>query len=176
MKLAVFGATGGLGRQVVQQALVAGHSVRALVRAPGQAGLSESVRLVTGHVLDAQAVAETVEGVDAMLSCLGTNLVKTFARRGRSVAPGTGLMRAGVRYSRCASALISAIPIRLIWRLRIVPRNASRLGASHSSATSVWATASVQNGKRSSGGSWLVDQILTIRDGPAIRTPLSLLP
>ncbi len=34
MKIAVFGATGGVGRQVVEQALEAGHAVTALARNP----------------------------------------------------------------------------------------------------------------------------------------------
>ena len=34
MKLAIFGATGGTGRQLVDQALEAGHAVTVLVRNP----------------------------------------------------------------------------------------------------------------------------------------------
>lgn len=58
MKLAVFGATGGTGRHLVEQALRAGHDVRALVRTPDRAALPGTVRLIGGNVLDAAAVAE----------------------------------------------------------------------------------------------------------------------
>ena len=34
MKLAIFGATGGTGQQLVEQALAAGHQVTAVVRSP----------------------------------------------------------------------------------------------------------------------------------------------
>ena len=36
MKLTVFGATGGIGGQVVRQALAAGHEVTAVIRAAGR--------------------------------------------------------------------------------------------------------------------------------------------
>ena len=36
MKLAVFGATGGTGKQVVEQALAAGHTIAVLVRDPAK--------------------------------------------------------------------------------------------------------------------------------------------
>jgi len=34
MKLTIFGATGGIGRQVLEQALAAGHDLTAVVRDP----------------------------------------------------------------------------------------------------------------------------------------------
>lgn len=86
MNLAVFGATGGTGLQLVAQALAAGHSIRALVRAPGRAGLASDVQLVRGDVRDAMAVAETIAGARAVISCLGTKLTATFTRRGRILA------------------------------------------------------------------------------------------
>lgn len=88
MNLAVFGATGGTGRQMVERALLAGHLVRALVRSPDRAMLPDAVTLVAGDVLDAKAVDQTVDGVEAVLSCLGTRLTATFTRRKRIVAPG----------------------------------------------------------------------------------------
>ncbi|MCW2898195.1 MAG: NADH-flavin reductase, partial [Streptosporangiaceae bacterium] len=36
MKLTIFGATGGTGSQLVQQALAAGHEVTAVVRDPSR--------------------------------------------------------------------------------------------------------------------------------------------
>ncbi|MGH8429888.1 MAG: NAD(P)-dependent oxidoreductase, partial [Solimonas sp.] len=88
MNVAIFGATGGTGRQVVEQALLAGHTVRVLVRAPGKAALPRIVQIVRGDVLDAEAVAQTVESADVVLSSLGAKLIATFTRRGRILATG----------------------------------------------------------------------------------------
>lgn len=72
MNIAVFGATGGTGQQVVQQALAAGHSVTALVRDPSRlAAQDERLTVVEGDVLDRAKVDETVSGADAVIVSLG---------------------------------------------------------------------------------------------------------
>jgi putative NADH-flavin reductase len=74
MKLAIFGATGGTGRQLVDQALEAGHAVTVLVRNPAVFSLQhERLSLVEGDVRDAASVEAVVTGQDAVLSALGTN-------------------------------------------------------------------------------------------------------
>jgi putative NADH-flavin reductase len=45
MKLTIFAATGGVGRELLEQAVAAGHDVTAVVRNPGK--LSREVRAVT---------------------------------------------------------------------------------------------------------------------------------
>ena len=72
MHLAMFGATGATGHQVVQQALEQGHSVTALARNPERLAIHHSsLRIVQGNVLDPIAVEKTVATADAVLSCLG---------------------------------------------------------------------------------------------------------
>ena len=72
MQIAVFGATGGTGQQVVQQVLAAGHSVTALVRDPSRlAAQDERLTVVEGDVLDRAKVDETVSGADAVIVSLG---------------------------------------------------------------------------------------------------------
>jgi putative NADH-flavin reductase len=73
MKLAVFGASGGTGREVVSQALEAGHEVTIFVRDPNVSGLArERVHIVVGDTLhDDAKVAEAVRGQDAVVSALG---------------------------------------------------------------------------------------------------------
>jgi len=56
MKVTVLGATGGLGRNVVDAALARGHSVRALVRS--KSSLPPSVTLISGDASDLEKVKE----------------------------------------------------------------------------------------------------------------------
>jgi len=72
MELTVLGATGRTGRQVVRQALDAGHGVTAVVR--DRAGLrvdGSRLRVVTADVMDPHGLAPAIEGRDAVISALG---------------------------------------------------------------------------------------------------------
>ena len=72
MNLVVLGATGRTGRLVVEQALAAGHIVTALVRSPEKfASGSSNLRVVKGQATDTSAVAQAMEGADAVISTLG---------------------------------------------------------------------------------------------------------
>jgi putative NADH-flavin reductase len=73
MRLAIFGATGRTGAHLVEQALAAGHSVRALARQPDRlATRHPELSVVQGDVRDAEAVRETIAGQEAVLSTLGS--------------------------------------------------------------------------------------------------------
>lgn len=73
MHIALFGATGGTGREVLRQALEAGHTVTALVRNPNRLSLAHpGLTLVTGDVLTPADVAQTLTGTDAVIVSLGT--------------------------------------------------------------------------------------------------------
>ena len=72
MKISVFGATGGTGREIVEQALAIGTEVTILVRDPAR--LSDKVRganIVIGNVLDPRKVQEALGGADAVVVSLG---------------------------------------------------------------------------------------------------------
>jgi len=72
MRVTVFGATGGTGKQVVDQALAAGHKVTAVARNPEAVdGDRDGLTVVRGDVLDAESVAKAVAGCDAIVSVLG---------------------------------------------------------------------------------------------------------
>lgn len=72
MKIAVFGATGGTGSQVVKQALTAGHQVTALARDPGKLDITDpNLAVVAGSVLDAAPVQQALQGADAAVVSLG---------------------------------------------------------------------------------------------------------
>jgi putative NADH-flavin reductase len=71
MKLTIFAATGGIGRQLLEQAAAAGHDVTAVVRNPGK--LSRPVCAVTADMADPDpaALEAAVAGAGAVLSGLG---------------------------------------------------------------------------------------------------------
>jgi putative NADH-flavin reductase len=71
MKLAVFAATGGIGRRIVDLALAAGHEVTAVARNPRD--LPAEVRVVRADLsaADPAVIESAVAGADAVLSGLG---------------------------------------------------------------------------------------------------------
>jgi putative NADH-flavin reductase len=71
MHLTIIAATGGVGRQLVTQALAAGHEVTAVARKPRD--LPAAARVVTADLsqADPAALASAVRGADAVLSGLG---------------------------------------------------------------------------------------------------------
>jgi uncharacterized protein YbjT (DUF2867 family) len=73
MKLTVFGATGGIGGQVVRQALDAGHKVTAVVRDPARFGVSHpALEVVTvPDLTDPDVLRAVVDGSDAAVSGVG---------------------------------------------------------------------------------------------------------
>ena len=77
MHLTVFGATGGIGREIVRQALSSGHQVTAVVRDP--AGLTvtgSGLQVVRADLTDPEAIRPAVAGRDAVLSGLGARVRK----------------------------------------------------------------------------------------------------
>jgi nucleoside-diphosphate-sugar epimerase len=72
VKLAVLGATGSAGRELVTQALAVGHEVTALVREQPKPGeMDNRVALVLGDAASADAVEHAVAGSDAVVGALG---------------------------------------------------------------------------------------------------------
>jgi putative NADH-flavin reductase len=71
LTVAVFGATGGVGRAVVRETLADGHAVRALVRDGKRAADLGSVDIVIGDLADAEAIDRTVAGADAVVWTVG---------------------------------------------------------------------------------------------------------
>ncbi|MBP2707809.1 SDR family oxidoreductase [Microbispora sp. RL4-1S] len=73
MKIALFGATGGTGRQLILQACDAGDEVTAVVRDPAR--LPEShprLTVLRADVMDPATLGPAVEGCDAVVSALGS--------------------------------------------------------------------------------------------------------
>ena len=74
MKIIVFGATGGVGKSVVAQALEAGLEVTAFVRTPSKMDIThENLKLIQGNAFNQEEVSAAIVGHDAVVSCIGSN-------------------------------------------------------------------------------------------------------
>ncbi len=60
----ITGATGNVGRNVVEQLLVAGQRVRAMTRDPASARLPAGVEVVRGDLTDPETLPAALEGID----------------------------------------------------------------------------------------------------------------
>ncbi|MGE0405707.1 MAG: NAD(P)-dependent oxidoreductase [Candidatus Korobacteraceae bacterium] len=71
MKVLVLGATGSVGRLLVEEVLRRGYEVSALVRNPERLGpWKDRVKIVVGNALDPEAMERAVAGQDAVLYAL----------------------------------------------------------------------------------------------------------
>lgn len=111
MNIAVLGATGGIGRQIVVQALADGHKVTAGVRGdPARLGLEDDgLTVVRADALDPASVREVVDGADAVLSGMGP------AARHDPRKPASTSARAAVEAMRATGVrrllVVSAAPL-----------------------------------------------------------------
>jgi putative NADH-flavin reductase len=95
MKLTVFGATGGIGRELVRQALDAGHEVTAVVRDPARLGLTgDRLEVVRSGLTDPQELRTAVRGRHAVLSGLGARSRKDAGVTTRLTRTVLGAMEA----------------------------------------------------------------------------------
>src|SRR3954471_9220378 len=102
MKIVVFGATGNVGRRVVDAGLRRGHTVIGVVRDPSAVSSPDSrVKLVRGDATDAKSVAEIVRGADAVVSAISPRpnarglAAPSLVENARALI--AGLRRAGTR-------------------------------------------------------------------------------
>jgi putative NADH-flavin reductase len=87
MQLLVLGATGATGQQIVEQALFAQHRVTAYVRSPEKLQGRTGLAIVQGSIDDTKALADVLEGHDAVLSALGGGGSLREARKSTVIEP-----------------------------------------------------------------------------------------
>ncbi len=106
MKLTVFGATGGIGRELVRQALDAGHEVTAVVRDPARLAVTGGrLEVVRSGLAGPEELRPAVRGRDAVLSGLGARSRKDAGVATRLTRTVLGAMEAeGVRRLLVVSA------------------------------------------------------------------------
>jgi putative NADH-flavin reductase len=112
MRLTIVAATGGIGRELLQQAIAAGHDVTAVARNPQRlpGTLPAGVRVVTADLAapDPSVLESAVQGADAVLSGLGPRSASDAGVTTRGTEAVVRAMQAtGVR----RIVVVSAAPI-----------------------------------------------------------------
>ncbi len=75
MNILIVGATRGIGRQLLEQALTVGHTVTALVRNPQKLSTQrERLKILKGDILDLDSVALAMAGQDAVCCTIGVKI------------------------------------------------------------------------------------------------------
>lgn len=78
MKLAIFGATGRVGEEILKRALADGHDVKALVRSE-KLEAHPNLEVVIGDVRNAEDIEKTIAGTTAVFSAIGTDRTTTLS-------------------------------------------------------------------------------------------------
>jgi putative NADH-flavin reductase len=106
MKCVVLGSTGGIGRQVVVQALAAGHDVTAVARRPEAITFQhERLTVLRGDAMQPETLAQAVTGQDVVFSALGVSNRQPTTLYSAGVANIMQAMKAAsVRRIMCISA------------------------------------------------------------------------
>ena len=168
MNVTVFGATGGVGSQVVEQLRSRGHHVTAYVRNPSKvpSGWGDDVTLVTGELSDAAAVDRAVQGADAVVSALGPSLDRKAT--GLPLVEGTrtiveAMQRHGVRrYVGNGTPSVLDPRETPTWQTRfatLMPKTFMRRAYDEVTGMS--------RAVMSSGLDWTIVRFLAPKDGPA---------
>lgn len=107
MKVAVFGATGNVGLQVIEQGLAEGHSITALARNKSKLEkFKDQITIIEGDVLDKEAVMRVLDGQDAVICTLGMPLRNKEGLRARGTESIVSAMEEkGLKRLICLSGL-----------------------------------------------------------------------
>jgi putative NADH-flavin reductase len=108
MKIAIFGSTGGTGKELVKQGLELGYDVTAFARTPSKLDelKSDNLKIVQGDVFNYSDVEKAIIGQNAVISALGnpTLKVKTTTSEGtRNIVKA--MQTAGIKRFICETSL-----------------------------------------------------------------------
>jgi putative NADH-flavin reductase len=166
MKLCILGATGGTGKQIVSQALEAGHDVTVLVRDRARSGPDRPrLRVIVGDLQDSVALAEAMRGQDAVISALGRGSSFTSEHLIERAVPGliAAMQAAGVKRLVFTSAIGVGDSIR---DAPALPRLFARTLLRGIYADKI----AGENLIRQSALEWTIVQPVQLTDGPLTRT------
>ena len=162
MNVVLYGATGMIGSRILNELIARGHKVTVVARNPAKVSSTANVTVLKGNVLDAESVASTAKGTDAVISAYGPGPDVPQALMEESTrALIAGVKKAGVRRFLMvggAGSLLVAPGVDLIdsghvpeeWRaIAIAHRDAlALLKSSDLDWTSVSPAAFIQPGER----------------------------
>lgn len=81
MKVIIFGAAGGIGKWAVKHTLLKGYEVTAYVRDANKiTEKNERLRIVEGNIDDDKAVRNAMEGMDAVIWCVGIPMKRKYEK------------------------------------------------------------------------------------------------
>ena len=129
MKIAIFGATGGTGRELTLQALDRGHEVTAIVRRPAAITLTHvRLRVTTGDVMKPDSFAPALQDQDAVLSVIGVTGLKPMTFHRQSARNLVDQMsKVGVQRLVCVTSVGVADkpigPLFYIWLIKPLLKN-----------------------------------------------------
>src|SRR3990172_6363281 len=108
MNILIVGATRGIGRQLLEQALISGLTVTALVRNPQRLAIEhERLRVVKGDILDSDSVARAMVGQGAVCCTIGVKApwprVTVFSEGTRNVLQA--MKKAAVKRLICVTGI-----------------------------------------------------------------------
>jgi uncharacterized protein YbjT (DUF2867 family) len=164
MRITVFGATGGTGRQVVERALALGHDVVAVARRPEAVTPASRLTVHAGDVLDPASVARAVDGSDAVIICIGPT--KNFSP-GTIVSEGlsniiAGCRRAGVERIVFQSGILMSDGAELSTPNRLAIRVLRRIYAKACADKAI-----AERALRQSDLDWVIVRASGLRHAPA---------
>jgi len=108
MNILIVGATRGIGRQLLEQALTVGHTVTVLVRNPQKLSTQhERLRIIKGDILDVDLVATAIAGQDAACCTIGVKVpwfrVTVFSEGTRNLLQA--MKKTGVKRLICVTGI-----------------------------------------------------------------------
>ncbi|MFC3996997.1 NAD(P)-dependent oxidoreductase [Nocardiopsis sediminis] len=164
--LVVFGASGGTGRALVDQALARGQDVTAVVRDPARLEVDhERLTVVTADVADPGEVADAIRGARVVASALGGASRATPAVCAPAVANMIKAMRGGAARRLL---VVSAAPVqhggageRLLYRATVKQVLRAVLRRNYADL------AAMEHEVRASGLDWTIFRPPQLTDGPA---------
>ena len=164
MRVAVFGSTGGTGRQLLERGLLRGYEMIAVARKPEAVPQRNRLTVVKGDVLDAASVKAAMKGANAVISAFGPPDEKN---------PGT-LMSTGVAnlIEGCHAAGVR----RFVFESGLMAGDGAGLAFFHRTAVALYGMtrAALRDDKRvaegairESGLDWVIVRPPALGEGPA---------